>query len=957
MPQIWLESYCFLEHGIDHSGTKIIFDAISPSAVTDSTYTNVEGFYQIEVAAGIYDVHFAHEGYYDEEVSALNCFSIPTIPDLILLKIIEGIHLSGYICGGDSTVVDTGYTETCINTLIDTMYIIDDWLYIGACDTLTIEPGATLYFNEGTGLTINGPLQAIGTETDSIKFLPNRKTNGWEGINVQNNEAFFRYCYITGAQGGGIISYDTSPTISNCVIDKNLGPALYLYNSEALISNCIITRNYGYAVDCNAGSPTLMNCIISYNWGGSIRSEESNARIINTIISNNGGEGIHVVGESNVRITYSNFYGNYGGVIYGEIPYLGQLIMVNSNGDSCDAYYNIFADPLFVNTATIDTYLVEVDPNVFRLMPDSPNIDAGDPSMPPDPDLTVSDIGAFYFHQGPHPEIATTLATLDFGNVVVNSEATLPLGFKNTGTLDLIIHNISTSSADYTAAWDISDSTITPGGVLSVPITFQPTTYTQYRESLSIGSNDKDITINLFGAGIPPEGIYPTSLILTGGGSDSLNWDYFINNTSPSTNDAYSKLAYGRYYGDQRLLYMNPITWQDLDGDNVDDAIVDQDIITPQTFHNALLSLYDEAVPQFPNVIILAGHGHVGEFDINGNLADNILIDTLAIWLNEAELDIATPLVVLVEACFSGSYLPTLSEPNRIIITACREDQFADYLNGESFSTHFWHEVWYGNNLWDSFSFASDWSIANLNGQEPLLDANGNGMPNELEDQQIASNMFLGGQYMHGAGLPKIVNFPAELELENSRVTVWAECSGIMDHVWFRIFPQNYTGIPTISELPYVEMTPISGSIYQETYYDDGFVNLGRSYYVQIEAVDDIYNFAVPRAIPLTVISLDTYRAEALPIEYRLHPNYPNPFNPVSTIRYELPQASDVSLIVYDILGREVARLLDSYMEPGYHQTVWNGRNASGRELPSGIYIARLITLDYSKSIKMALLK
>ncbi|MEE9465138.1 MAG: FlgD immunoglobulin-like domain containing protein, partial [Candidatus Neomarinimicrobiota bacterium] len=90
---------------------------------------------------------------------------------------------------------------------------------------------------------------------------------------------------------------------------------------------------------------------------------------------------------------------------------------------------------------------------------------------------------------------------------------------------------------------------------------------------------------------------------------------------------------------------------------------------------------------------------------------------------------------------------------------------------------------------------------------------------------------------------------------------------------------------------------------------------------------------------------------------YRLHPNYPNPFNPVSTIQYDLPQASAVSLIVHDILGREVARLVESYMAPGYHQAQWNGRDQSGRSVPSGIYLARLVTPEYMKSVKMVLQK
>ncbi|MCH8837957.1 MAG: T9SS type A sorting domain-containing protein, partial [Candidatus Marinimicrobia bacterium] len=90
---------------------------------------------------------------------------------------------------------------------------------------------------------------------------------------------------------------------------------------------------------------------------------------------------------------------------------------------------------------------------------------------------------------------------------------------------------------------------------------------------------------------------------------------------------------------------------------------------------------------------------------------------------------------------------------------------------------------------------------------------------------------------------------------------------------------------------------------------------------------------------------------------YRLLLNYPNPFNPSTTTGFELPAASEVTLIVYDLTGREVTRLADGGYLAGYHQVAWDGRNASGRLLPSGIYIARLTTPGYSNSIKMLLLK
>jgi hypothetical protein len=94
-----------------------------------------------------------------------------------------------------------------------------------------------------------------------------------------------------------------------------------------------------------------------------------------------------------------------------------------------------------------------------------------------------------------------------------------------------------------------------------------------------------------------------------------------------------------------------------------------------------------------------------------------------------------------------------------------------------------------------------------------------------------------------------------------------------------------------------------------------------------------------------------------LPTEYALRQNYPNPFNPSTTIEFDLPIATEAYFVIYDLLGREVNRLVDGWMEPGYHRIVWQGEAADGGDAPSGIYIARLRTPGFTKSIKMVLLK
>ncbi|MCH8838918.1 MAG: T9SS type A sorting domain-containing protein, partial [Candidatus Marinimicrobia bacterium] len=98
----------------------------------------------------------------------------------------------------------------------------------------------------------------------------------------------------------------------------------------------------------------------------------------------------------------------------------------------------------------------------------------------------------------------------------------------------------------------------------------------------------------------------------------------------------------------------------------------------------------------------------------------------------------------------------------------------------------------------------------------------------------------------------------------------------------------------------------------------------------------------------------------APPTALTLGRSYPNPFNPtttVTTINYTVALDAQVRLVVYDLLGREVARLFDGPQEVGYHQAVWNGRTTTGRVAPSGIYLARLVAPESTKSIKMLLLR
>jgi hypothetical protein len=207
--------------------------------------------------------------------------------------------------------------------------------------------------------------------------------------------------FNSAAYGGGVRCRQNSwPTFIRCAISHNAGydrgGGLNCGSSSPIFTQCTFNENrsngLGGAAYCAQSAPSFNNCTFVGNTapqpGGGVFCTNSSPIFNSTIVSYSNRIGIQFdAGSQGTLLKYCNIYGNTDGAFGGEVPNgLGLLVMTNANGDSCDAFQNIFLNPRFEGSN-------------LHLLATSPCIDAGDPALSHDPDSTIADIGAFYYHQ------------------------------------------------------------------------------------------------------------------------------------------------------------------------------------------------------------------------------------------------------------------------------------------------------------------------------------------------------------------------------------------------------------------------------------------------------------------------------------------------------------------------------------------------------------------------------
>lgn len=107
----------------------------------------------------------------------------------------------------------------------------------------------------------------------------------------------------------------------------------------------------------------------------------------------------------------------------------------------------------------------------------------------------------------------------------------------------------------------------------------------------------------------------------------------------------------------------------------------------------------------------------------------------------------------------------------------------------------------------------------------------------------------------------------------------------------------------------------------------------------------------------VTKSSLNSNDFDNTPISFMLHNAYPNPFNPEVTIKYQIPKPTKVKIVIYNVLGQKVKTLVNKVQDANFYSLLWDSKNDFGVEVASGIYILRMETDEFVKSIKLILLK
>ena len=159
------------------------------------------------------------------------------------------------------------------------------------------------------------------------------------------------------------------------------------------------------------------------------------------------------------------------------------------------------------------------------------------------------------------------------------------------------------------------------------------------------------------------------------------------------------------------------------------------------------------------------------------------------------------------------------------------------------------------------------------------------------------------------------------------------------------IIDDSFLGITGNVSIGYIDSDSLSGS------FDVGAFQAGFPPGVISISNGMILLYAV------TLPQVNIVEETVFPDQVTLYSAYPNPFNPATTLRYELPENGMVNITIYDMLGRQVKTLVNHTQDAGYRSVIWDATNDYGKPVSAGIYLYQIQAGEYIQTKKMVLLK
>ena len=319
--------------------------------------------------------------------------------------------------------------------------------------------------------------------------------------------------------------------------------------------------------------------------------------------------------------------------------------------------------------------------------------------------------------------------------------------------------------------------------------------------------------------------------------------------------------------------------------------------------------------------------------------------------------DVGDPVNTTVTAAVTYTHFQA-SQPTLFINNSLFGNWVDYYYFAGVADTTFTYDVWsYGGGtaeLWANYT--------------TVVDVEGGGPYFCIDDASLADWLDMGNKNLIIAGD----------EWLGTCVYGWnTSCGALSDDVVAGEFAYDYMGIDeyyadinyciagdqsAISRMIPVEGNGISGDLWAflgdslVLNYDPGYEIDGSNWLDGVSAVEGAMVSYYGVSGDIIDMSVDPVDNE-MPTSLVLSQNYPNPFNPVTNISFVLPEKNNVNLTIYNLLGEEVTTLVNSELNAGTHNLVWDGMNNLGSPVSSGVYIYKVSTHDHSSSKKMLLLK